>query len=141
MNPKLRALLLLLTLILVLVLIGSMVLGMGGGNDAALPTPTGGAVPGRDGVRVEVLNASGIPGLARRGTEQLRAAGFDVVFYGNAPGFDPDSSLVLNRLDNLAAAESVGSAIGVPDVRSQRDTTLYLDVTVVLGRDWAEGRP
>ena len=35
-------------------------------------------------VRVEVLNAGGVPGMASRATDHLRESGFDVVYYGNA---------------------------------------------------------
>ncbi|HEX6039089.1 LytR C-terminal domain-containing protein [Longimicrobium sp.] len=88
-------------------------------------------------VRVEVLNASGVPGLARRGTEALRDVGFDVVNYGNAPGFAPDSSLVLDRVGRMELARSVADAIQVPRVYARPDSNVYVDVTVVLGRDWA----
>ena len=35
--------------------------------------------------RIEVLNGSGRSGMARAVTHRLRNAGFDVVFFGNAP--------------------------------------------------------
>jgi hypothetical protein len=121
----------------VAVLVGSLVLGMRG-EDPASPAQGGTTVPGRDGIRVEVLNASGVGGVARRGTERLRARGFDVVFYGNATGFHPDSSVVLDRLGNPEAARAVARGVGVERVLEAPDTTLYLDVTVILGRDWAD---
>ena len=120
----------------VLVLIGSMVAGMIG-NDAVqdeAPPPE----PEARRVRVEVLNAAGVPRLARRGTEHLRDAGFDVVYYGNARGFHPDTTLVLDRVGDAAAAAAVAEALGVERIRAEPDTSLYLEVTVVLGRDWAE---
>ena len=88
-------------------------------------------------VRVEVLNASGVPGLARRGTEVLRDGGFDVVSYGNAPGFAPDSSVVLDRVGRMELARSVADAVQIPRVYARPDSNVYVDVTVVLGRDWA----
>lgn len=121
----------------VLVLIVSLVLGLERGGDAAAINNGEDGLPERGLLRVEVLNASNIPGLARRGTEHLRESGFDVVFYGNASGFSPDTSLVLDRLGNLQAAQQVADALGVQQVRAVPDTTLYLDVTVVLGSDWA----
>jgi hypothetical protein len=137
MSGRWMAVLLALTVSAVLVLTGSMLLGMR--DEGAAPAGGGEPrVPGRDGLRVEVLNASGIPGLARRGTEHLRSHGFDVVFYGNASGFHSDSSLVLDRLGGWEGAEAVGRALGIDEVRSAPDTTLYLDVTVILGSDWAE---
>lgn len=136
MTPHVRLALLVLTVFAVLVLIGSMVGGITGDHVAA---PVGAepemlSLEGR--VRVEVLNASGISGLARRGTERLRARGFDVVYYGNARGFASDSSLVLDRVGDPDHAARVAEALGIEIVRTLPDTTLYLDVTVVLGSDW-----
>ncbi|MBW3628733.1 MAG: LytR C-terminal domain-containing protein [Gemmatimonadetes bacterium] len=88
-------------------------------------------------VRVEVLNAAGIPGLARGATDRLRDAGFDVVFFGNGRGFEPESSLVLDRVGRREVAAEVARALGIPRVVTRPDTTLYLEVTVVLGKDWA----
>jgi len=94
--------------------------------------------PGRAAIgRVEVLNASGVPGLARRGTEVLRDGGYDVVSFGNAPGFAPDSSLVLDRVGRMELARSVADAVQIPRVYARPDSNVYVDVTVVLGRDWA----
>src|SRR5438034_6911873 len=47
------------------------------GGGAALPVPGAGSAGPR--VTVEVLNASGTPGLARIGTRMLRHAGIDVL--------------------------------------------------------------
>lgn len=86
---------------------------------------------------MEVLNAAGRPGLARRGTERLRARGFDVVYFGNATGDRADSSVVIDRTGNLAAARAVADALGIRNVISRPDFNLYLDATVVLASDWS----
>jgi hypothetical protein len=92
-------------------------------------------------VRVEVLNGSGVAGLARIATRQLRAEGFDVVYFGNAPRFDHTRSHVLCRTGDTLAARAVAAAIGIDSVRTEIDPRLLLDVTVVLGRDWPPDRP
>jgi hypothetical protein len=133
------------TLVLVAVLIGSLVAGlMKGRSRAALPaaaadspaTATAAdAVPaGR--VRVQVLNASGRPGLAREATRVLRDRGFDVKEFGNGQGFPPDSSVVLDRVGRIEVARQVADAVGIRRVTARPDSNLYLDATVVLGRDW-----
>ena len=86
--------------------------------------------------RVEVLNASGRSGMARAVTQRLRAAGFDVVFFGNAPASAGDSTVVIDRIGDDAIARAVGEHLGIARIVSQRDTTLYLDATVILGKDW-----
>lgn len=121
--------------LVVAVLLGSLVLGMRGESEGRAATSVS-SDEARPHVRVEVLNASGIPGLARAATERLRDGGFDVVYFGNGRSFSPDSSLVLDRMGKPDAAESVAEAIGIERVHAQPDTTLYLDVTVVVGKDW-----
>jgi len=96
-------------------------------------------VPEAD-ARVEVLNASGTAGLARRATDALRTAGFDVVFFGNASGATAaaadSGSVVIDRIGNAERAQAVARALGISRVVTRADSSLLLDATVVLGRDW-----
>jgi hypothetical protein len=86
-------------------------------------------------IRVQVRNGSGIPGAAADVTEFLRDAGFDVVDFGNAEEFNEPRTVVIDRVGAPARAREVAAALrGVP-IRSAVDTTLYLDVTVLVGRD------
>lgn len=87
-------------------------------------------------VRVEVLNGGGRTNMARAATEELRAAGFDVVYWGNASTFEQDSSVVLSRAGEVDYARAVADALGIREVRVQPDSNLYLDVSVVLGSVW-----
>jgi hypothetical protein len=119
----------------------SFVFGLGGiGSNPAAVQPAdewpAAALPPAAG-RVEVLNASGRSGLARRETGRLRAAGFDVVFFGNAPASAGDRSVVLDRTGNDAVARAAARAMGIRPVRTERDSTLFLDATVIIGVDWA----
>jgi hypothetical protein len=128
------------TVLAVLVLMGSALLGLRGapGEDAdGSAAEVGDALEAPERrIRVEVLNAAGIPRLAQRGTDRLRDRGFDVVHFGNARGFHADTTLVLDRVGDPDAAQAVARALGVRRVRSAPDSSLYLEVTVVLGRDW-----
>ncbi|MBD0321654.1 MAG: LytR C-terminal domain-containing protein, partial [Gemmatimonadetes bacterium] len=92
-------------------------------------------------VRVQVLNASGRPGLAREATRVLRDRGFDVLEFGNGRGFSPDSSMVLDRAGRLEVARQVADAVGIRHVAARPDSNLYLDATVVLGKDWKAPAP
>lgn len=105
-----------------------------GGSTPATTTPPSALVDER--VRVEVLNGAGEPGWAREATGWLRDRGFDVVDYGNADSFEHDTSVVLDRVDRPDLARSVADALGITVVRSEPDSNLYLDVSVVLGEDW-----
>lgn len=103
-------------------------------DPSARPTIGGSAARG-DRVTVEVLNASGVAGLARTATLALREAGLDVVFYGTADT-SVDSTQVLVRRGPSGAGERVARALGGGQVRVAGDTLRRVDVTVLLGPDW-----
>jgi hypothetical protein len=86
-------------------------------------------------VKVEVLNATDVRGLARRATMLLRDKGFDVLYMGSTSE-RLDSTVVLDRSGNPARAQRVAEALGGARVESRPDTSRYLDVTVMLGRAW-----
>jgi hypothetical protein len=95
-------------------------------------------VPGvSSGRRVEVLNAAGISGLARHATETLRAAGYDVVFFGNASRADQSASLVLDRVGKPELARAVAARLRIDRVETRMDSTRLVEVSVILGADWA----
>jgi len=96
-------------------------------------------IPGEGRVRItaEVLNASGVDGLARAATERLREQGIDVVYYGNASFDTLAVTRVLARQGDTAAAEAVRDALRVGEVADEPDARLLLGVSVYLGRDAA----
>lgn len=87
-------------------------------------------------VRVEVLNGGGMAGAARRATDLSRDAGFDVVYFGNASSFEHTESEVVDRVGRPELARAVAEVLGIHNVLSDPDPDLYVDVSVVLGRDW-----
>ena len=86
-------------------------------------------------VRVEVLNATTVRGLARRATMHLRDRGYDVVATGNSSE-KLDSTVVLVRAGDEAWARRVAMAMGGARVEARPDTSRYLDVTVLVGGSW-----
>jgi LytR cell envelope-related transcriptional attenuator len=86
-------------------------------------------------IRVQVLNATPTRGLARRATGYLRDRGFDVVDVATAPQ-GRDSTLVIDRSGHPEWAQLVARALGSAAVESRLDSSRYLDVTVLVGRDW-----
>lgn len=114
-------------------LIAAAVLWRGGGLNP--PDRIGVLVPDGVRIKVEVLNASGQRGLARRATFALRDAGFDVVRFANDT-VRRDSTLVLARSGRLDWAEDVARALGGARVESRPDSARYLDITVLVGTDW-----
>jgi hypothetical protein len=108
---------------------------------SAYPVP--GESGGAERIVVEVLNASGRPGLARAGTRALRRAGIDVVSFGNAaarPEERPlDSTRILIRRGSATAGERIRRALGTGKVVVQPDSTRLLDASVLLGADFRPG--
>ncbi len=92
-------------------------------------------VPAGTRIRVEVLNGTGVRGLARRGTTAMRDAGFDVVATGNHPE-RVDSSLVLVRTGRAEWAALAARALGGARIEARPDTSRYVDLTIVLGARW-----
>ena len=103
------------------------------------------AIPGDQSPRilVEVLNASGKPGLARSGTRVLRRAGIDVVNVGNASASvgTLDETQILVRRGTVAVGEAVRRGLKVGRVVLEPDSTKLLDASVLLGADFAAHAP
>jgi hypothetical protein len=86
-------------------------------------------------IKVQVLNATSVRGLARRATDLLRDKGFDVVEVGTSRE-TADSVVVLDRSGHPEWAHRVAAAMGGGRVESRPDSSRYLDVTVLVGASW-----
>ncbi len=139
MGKRIRGLVLLLVLLGGGILLGSALTQWRDPVGPGIPLPPLPLLEGR--VRVEVLNAGGLAGVARDATEALRDRGFDVVYYGNAGTFTQDSSVVMDRVGRLEAARVAADLLGIRAVVVQPDPNLYVDLTVRLGPEWSLPRP
>jgi len=94
-------------------------------------------------IQLDVLNGSGVPKLSQRFTDYLRARGFDVVETGNFKDSKVEKTRVIDRAGHLEAAQQVAEALGVPKsgVVQQIDRNAYLDVSVVIGKDFRLLKP
>ena len=103
---------------------------------------TGGAyaIPGdgADRVQVEVFNATGRPSVARVGTRVLRRGGIDVVSFGNAPPAVGvlDSTEIVIRRGPAVVGERIRRVLGVGRVTVKPDSTLLVDASVYLGKNF-----
>jgi len=88
-------------------------------------------------VVVEVLNGCGRKGIGERATEILNDKGFDVMFVGNADDFGYEETLVVDRIGDPSKAVAIGEALGAGRVVCQTNTSSYVEVTVILGKDFA----
>jgi hypothetical protein len=92
-------------------------------------------VPAGAHIRVEVLNATDTKGLARRAMLLLRSAGFDVVYFGNSSE-RTDTTRILDRSGHADWAALAARAMGRAHVEQQADSSHFLDLTVLVGRNW-----
>ena len=101
-----------------------------------------GLVPG-EVIQLEVLNGCGARGAATMVTSYLRARGYDVVEIRNYKTSDVKESLVIDRAGHLGNAEKVAYAIGIKkqNIIQQLNPDYYVDVSVVIGRDYSSLKP
>ncbi|MEI2721391.1 MAG: LytR C-terminal domain-containing protein [Gemmatimonadales bacterium] len=94
-------------------------------------------------VTVEVLNASGVEGLARVGMARLRRVGLDVVGTGNATAAQREAgaTVVLVRRHDTTGAGRVLTAYPKATIREEPSATPLVDLTVVLGTDAVTKKP
>ena len=113
-----------------------LIAACGGGSPQTLRIP-GDKEPA---ITVEVLNASGRAGDARIAPRRLREAGIDVVFFGNAlqpGGKGLDTTRIIVRRGAAKIGARVRDALGQGRVDVQLDGSKLLDVSVLLGADFA----
>jgi hypothetical protein len=100
-------------------------------------------VPGNapyQGIVIEVLNGCGVPGLAQKFTNYLRAEGFDVIYTGNADQMNYTSTLLIERIDSQEKSSEVNRALQLNPraVVQKLDPSLQVDLTLILGRDYSQ---
>ncbi len=90
----------------------------------------------REDIIVEVLNGSGVPGLARRTAEYLEGEGFTVVNVADADHFNYENTRVISRLDDVTPAKEVAVLIQGAQLLRETVPETEVMVTVILGKDF-----
>lgn len=105
---------------------------------APVETQVSGFTPFGKPTQIDVLNGCGVAGVAAKISARLRQRGFDVVEIRNYKSFDLRQTIVIDRVGNLAQALRVASALGVgrDNVIQEINLDYYVDVTVVIGKDF-----
>jgi hypothetical protein len=88
--------------------------------------------------RIQILNGSGVSGVAKRAADFLRSKGFDVKNTGNAPTSNYEFTIVISRTGDMKNAQRIGGALGTEKVIMMRDSLSIYDVDVFIGADYAE---
>lgn len=91
-------------------------------------------------LEVEVLDGAGSMRVAQRMTNVLRAQGYDVVEMKKNNNEIEERTIILDRSGNLDAARKLATMLGVSQdkVFQKIDRTRYLDITVVIGKDYSK---
>ncbi|HMS64262.1 MAG TPA: LytR C-terminal domain-containing protein [Ignavibacteria bacterium] len=94
-------------------------------------------------IQIDVQNGSGENGAASKITEYLRKNNLDVVDIGNYKSQDIERTLIIDRSGDNVKARKVAMILGVSEksIIQQLNNSLYLDVTVVIGKDFKELKP
>ncbi len=89
-----------------------------------------------DRVKVEVLNGSGVAGLASKVGDMLKEKGYDVVRIGNAESSaEYTSTHIYDRKGQGDNAKEIAEILDVEEFKVERDDDAIADVTVILGKD------
>ncbi len=94
----------------------------------------------KNNMQIEVLNGCGVEGIADMFTDSLRKKNFDVVNTGNYRSYNIDNSIVIDRTGNLINAEYLAEVIGIDNkqVIQQKNRNYFLDVTLIIGKDYKQ---
>ena len=127
-----------------ILIIGILLIGLGaiaryylrsGPRMRASNGPVEHVVPSGTHIKIEVLNATDTKGLARRAMLAMRDAGFDVVFFGNSTE-RADTTRVIDRSGHAEWATLAARALGRAQVEEVPDSSRFLDLTILVGRNW-----
>ncbi len=92
-------------------------------------------------LRVEIYNASGYTGLAKKLTWYLRDNGVDVIYYGNASD-RLDRTVIVDRVDStMKYARIMQKFLGGGVVRYEPDADRLTTITILIGKDFYEILP
>jgi len=88
-------------------------------------------------IQINIINATGMQGLAKKAMNYFRDRGFDVVEISTSDSLER-TSYVIDHLSDTISARNVAYALGLTDssVRHDYDTNLYLRASVVLGKNY-----
>lgn len=94
-------------------------------------------------IQLDVQNGTNENGAASKFTEYLRKNDIDVVEIGNYKSKDVERTIIIDRAGDMVKAKKVAAVLGVNDKKiiQQLNNSLYLDVTVVIGKDFNELKP
>ncbi|MCZ6767257.1 MAG: LytR C-terminal domain-containing protein [bacterium] len=93
------------------------------------------AVPVLPGVRIEILNGTGVSNLAKETARALMIGGVDVLKVGNADRFDYKESVLIART-RRGNIEDLATRLHCRNVIEQLKSGSLVDATLIIGADY-----
>lgn len=87
-------------------------------------------------IKVEILNGTNVPDLARRLTYVMRKDSFDVLVYGTSRTKLPKTIVVERNDSSMRYANHIASWYGIKEKTIEIDVDHIIDVTLIIGRDY-----
>ncbi|MBP5738530.1 MAG: LCP family protein [Abditibacteriota bacterium] len=87
-------------------------------------------------VKVEVLNGSGVAGVARLAGSSIEKAGHEVVRVDNADTTDEETTVITVYNDKRPSAEEIQKRIKCGVIRELKEKNEDFDVSVLVGKDF-----
>ncbi len=94
-------------------------------------------------VQVDVQNGTGENRVGAIFRDYLKKKGYDVVDLGNYKSSDVDKTIIIDRTGDTRKAQRIAEVLGVSsrNIIQQINRDLYLDASIVIGKDFNELKP
>jgi len=96
---------------------------MGGGTDQPAP-------------KIEVLNGTGVSGVAKAVADKLRTAGMEVDKTGNAPKSDYVECCIITRRGRVTQVDQIAQMLNCKDIQEESAKPGKPDITVIVGSNY-----
>ena len=90
----------------------------------------------KSNVTIEVLNGSGITGLATDVSNKLKAEGYNIVNVDTVKGIKYSQTHIYDRKNKMTEAKKIAKLLDVKDVEKDIYLQAEADVTIIVGSDY-----
>lgn len=94
-------------------------------------------------VQVDVQNGTGVNRVGAIFRDYLKNKGYDVVNLQDYKSTDVDKTIIIDRTGDTRKAQRIAEVLGVSgrNIIQQINRDLYLDATIVIGKDFNDLKP
>ncbi|MBI5403803.1 MAG: LytR C-terminal domain-containing protein [Ignavibacteriae bacterium] len=94
-------------------------------------------------IQVDVQNGTGENRIGAIFRDYLKKKGYDVVNLDNYKSSDVERTIIIDRTGDTRKAQRIAEVLGVSgrNIIQQINRDLYLDATIVIGKDYTELKP